>query len=245
MTSPLHLIHIPINAQDLIMWGLRQTARGESSDLDYGMMLHKLLSASFGKGAIQPFRLFTPKVGQWGLYGYSAENADALRASAALHMTPDMDHALPLNKMRSKTMPAIKAGTRLGYDILTRPTRRLTSDGKTKEQDAFVMACHTAAAQPEASPPERAQIYEDWLRERLSSSGKPIATLDSFRLAHFATSRANRNHKTITGPEATFQGTLTVQDADAFANLLRHGLGRHKAYGYGMVLLRPADRGTP
>jgi len=33
---------------------------------------------------------------------------------------------------------------------------------------------------------------------------------------------------------------LTVTDGEAFARLLAKGVGRHTAYGYGMLLLRPA-----
>ena len=36
------------------------------------------------------------------------------------------------------------------------------------------------------------------------------------------------------------QGILTVTDSAAFAALLARGVGRHRAYGYGMLLLRPA-----
>jgi CRISPR system Cascade subunit CasE len=35
-------------------------------------------------------------------------------------------------------------------------------------------------------------------------------------------------------------GELTINDADAFARLLAGGVGRHAAYGFGMLLLRPA-----
>ena len=36
------------------------------------------------------------------------------------------------------------------------------------------------------------------------------------------------------------QGVLTITDGGAFASLLARGVGRHRAYGYGMMLLRPA-----
>ena len=42
------------------------------------------------------------------------------------------------------------------------------------------------------------------------------------------------------GPDVVMRGVLTVTDPDAFSNLLAHGIGRHRAYGYGMLLLRPA-----
>ena len=41
------------------------------------------------------------------------------------------------------------------------------------------------------------------------------------------------------GPDAVMRGNITVTDSDAFTRLLSHGIGRHRAYGYGMLLLRP------
>jgi CRISPR system Cascade subunit CasE len=35
------------------------------------------------------------------------------------------------------------------------------------------------------------------------------------------------------------RGELTVADPDAFSALLARGVGRHRAFGYGMLLLRP------
>ena len=36
------------------------------------------------------------------------------------------------------------------------------------------------------------------------------------------------------------RGILAITDPTAFADLLARGVGRHRAYGYGMLLLRPA-----
>jgi len=42
------------------------------------------------------------------------------------------------------------------------------------------------------------------------------------------------------GPDAVFKGVLQIHDADAFNRLLRRGIGRHRAFGFGMLLLKPA-----
>jgi CRISPR system Cascade subunit CasE len=44
------------------------------------------------------------------------------------------------------------------------------------------------------------------------------------------------------GPDATIHGELTVTNSEAFGRLLATGVGRHSAYGYGMLLLRPVER---
>jgi CRISPR system Cascade subunit CasE len=43
----------------------------------------------------------------------------------------------------------------------------------------------------------------------------------------------------VLGPDAVFTGVLQVLDTTAFAALVARGIGRHRAFGYGMVLLKP------
>ncbi|MEE8524028.1 MAG: type I-E CRISPR-associated protein Cas6/Cse3/CasE [Thermoanaerobaculia bacterium] len=45
-------------------------------------------------------------------------------------------------------------------------------------------------------------------------------------------------------PDALLTGTLEVTDPDAFATLLARGVGRHRAFGFGMLLLRPPGSGA-
>ena len=42
------------------------------------------------------------------------------------------------------------------------------------------------------------------------------------------------------GHEVLDADTLTVTDGAAFTDRLRRGVGRHTAFGFGMLLLRPA-----
>ena len=46
----------------------------------------------------------------------------------------------------------------------------------------------------------------------------------------------------IDGPDVTVDGTLEIIEPEAFANLLIRGVGRHCAFGFGMLLLRPAGQ---
>jgi CRISPR system Cascade subunit CasE len=50
----------------------------------------------------------------------------------------------------------------------------------------------------------------------------------------------SRRLRRVEGPDATFSGLLVVKEPDNFVKLLAHGVGRHGAFGYGMLLLRPA-----
>jgi CRISPR system Cascade subunit CasE len=44
------------------------------------------------------------------------------------------------------------------------------------------------------------------------------------------------------GPDVILAGELTVADAEGFLALLARGVGRHRAFGFGMLLLSPPGR---
>ena len=84
----------------------------------------------------------------------------------------------------------------------------------------------------------REEVYRDWLERQLQTHG--AARLEEARLRSFRRTRVLRKlHGPYSeGPDAVMQGVLTITDGDAFASLLARGVGRHRAYGYGMMLLR-------
>ena len=65
------------------------------------------------------------------------------------------------------------------------------------------------------------------------------ASIDRMLRAEIRRRNAGRRLVTLEGPDTTFSGVLRVTDTDAFGALLARGVGRHRAFGYGMVLLRP------
>jgi CRISPR system Cascade subunit CasE len=69
--------------------------------------------------------------------------------------------------------------------------------------------------------------------------------LKAFRLARVsrrtkADEEGPRSLHHAMGPDATFTGLLAVGNPEAFAGLLARGIGRHRAFGFGMLLLRSA-----
>lgn len=231
----IHLMHAPIDRRAFGHWA---ASRGTADD---GLALHILLAALFGKGVLQPFRLFTPSVGTWSLYAYAAQPLDELLSLAAAVAPPEMLAVLPLEKLRAKPMPAVfRAALRLGFDLRARPVRR-----GEREQDAFLWEALTGHAGDRAGMADagrsREAVYRDWLADRLGNA----AGLETCRLVAFQRQRVWRGGSSVEGPDATLQGTLTVQDGDGFLRLLTRGVGRHCAYGYGMLMLRPPDRPAP
>lgn len=244
-----HLVELPIALRDLHFWAGQ---RGLPSPFDEGQALHHLLGETFGSRVLQPFRLMVaPRAKRGMLYAYAGMPADDLRNAAVSSLTPGLADVLRLDRLRSLPRPreTWRAGQRLGFDLRLRPVVRLASalDGQTEtgaqvnfrkgaEIDAFLAAVLRGA------DADRETVYLNWLAERLS----PAAALEreTSRLASFRRSTAQRHGRRVEGPDAILHGTLTITDTDAFADLLASGIGRHRAYGYGMLLLRPPQRAS-
>lgn len=247
----LHLIRLGLRPAALAEWAARRRLM-QTSGFDEGRALHHLLGETFGPGALQPFRLLAAPGGQEAnLYAYSAADPDALRETAAAIALPDALAVLPLAGLEAKPMPAgWRSGQRLGFDIRARPVTRLAKPvpahadlhGRPQperragaEIDAFL-----ARILRGGKAATREDVYVGWLADRLA----PAARLEEARLTRFERSRAARVGVSE-GPDATLQGTLAIAEPEAFAALLARGVGRHRAYGYGMLLLRAPGRPAP
>ena len=257
----LNLVRVPISRSALSRWAGERgwvRRRGGVSDFDEGRALHHLVDEVFGPGALRPFRLLVPPRSTSGnLYAYSASNAESLCAGARAHALPDHLGVLALDRLEGKSMPGNwRAGQLLGFDARVRPIRRLLRDlespegvigKKGAEIDAFLVEAlrrHPGDSRGMARESRtREEVYLDWLAEKLA----PAATLDrgASRLVRFHRVRVARGNRGPEGPDATIHGTLSVADPDSFLESLARGVGRHRAYGYGMLLLRPRRLPAP
>lgn len=244
----LHLIELPLSLQALHRWA---GARSLAAPFDEGLALHHLLGEAFGPAALQPFRLMVaPRAQNGTLYAYAGADAESLRRQALSVLTPAHAEVIDLDRLRSLPRPAAAwtEGQRLGFDLRLRPVVRLASalagTGESGEDISFRKGAEVdafLAVVLRGETASREDVYLGWLAERLA----PAAMLDlaATRLASFRRTRIQRNGKRLEGPDALVHGTLTITDPTAFAELLGRGIGRHRSYGYGMLLLRPPQRG--
>jgi CRISPR system Cascade subunit CasE len=93
----------------------------------------------------------------------------------------------------------------------------------------------------------REAVYVDWLKRQFDSAAElHEVRMNEFRLSTvFRRSAAQaessgRQKRAVQGPDAVFTGVLQVSDGEAFASLVARGIGRHRAFGFGMLLLKPA-----
>ena len=244
---------------------LRQQAALQGMSADEGVALHHFLSETFGKGALQPFRLMPGRrqAPTATLYGYGPKNGDALTSAAEQFGVPEIDAVFQRDTIKTKPLPThFPEGKRLGFDLRVRPVRRLKTElvaesrevrrdilnGKPvkpllagAEVDAFLV--NRMRTNPSLDDTEDTQrdgreaVYLSWLAHRL----KDAAALDETAcgLARYVRRKVYRGGRALDGPDATIHGELIVRDPTVFAKLITKGVGRHTAYGYGLLLLRP------
>lgn len=251
MTS-LHLLHTRPDPRLLALWMARYRTR------DPGEALHGLLRAAFGERAPQPFRYFDE---QRGLLAYTGLNAPQVTTQAALAdpvaaQTLGLDAGTAHGGWQLRPFPTHWAvGQVLDFEVRVRPTMR----GARGEQDAFLHAVAQSGGSNGAFI-QREAVYAQWLREHLGArdgaAQQPwqgaVELLDVHLMA-FARSPIVRRSQTasgsapglaaraarvIDGPDALLTGRLRVASPQAFAHLLARGVGRHRSYGFGMLLLR-------
>ncbi len=245
MNETLYMVQLRLNPERLIQFAQDQGIN-RAWDEDLGYCAHAWLAALFGSLAPKPFRLLDPGTAwrkdrplQW--FGYSPHDGATLREQAETFAPPLALAVCDLVELTcAKRMPTAWAtGRRLGFEVLVCPVSR----GKT-ERDVFLRAVETAT-EPEL-PPTRAEVYSAWLARQLGDA----VTLESTRLEGFRLVRmmrrmqadadsAGRPLRRLVYPQALLQGELTIRDGATFAASLARGVGRHLAFGYGMVLLRP------
>ena len=261
-SAPLTMIQLMPDVQRATAWMLRQPRHIVRPGRDDGYGWHAILKAAFGDTAPKPFRLIERRGQPVQLLAYTTLRADALQDSARLNAEPAVYAALHLDELSAKPMPVtFRSGQRLGFDVRVRPTVRQDRDGnrdKSREKDAFLAAIERLPPRGERDDVSREEIYRKWFGDRL----KEAATLETFGIAsmrrtlllrpeQIAAGNPNRNLHTVGllqrgvkgeqggSPEATFRGELSVTDPGRFLEMLTAGVGRHRAFGFGMLLLRP------
>lgn len=240
----LHLAELPMDMSALQRWAGAREMPGQGHD--EGLMLHHLLTEVFGPRSLQPFRLMVaPRARSATLYAYCARSAHDLSEQAVVTIAPAEAEVVALDLLRSVPRPADtwRTGMRLGFDLKARPVVRLgkplDAGDETFRKGAEVDAFLAETLRRDAAR-TREEVYLDWLADRFGEAARLERA--ACRMVQFQRSRVIRGGRPTEGPEAVIHGTLTVTDPGRFGEMLARGIGRHRAYGFGMLLLRPPGR---
>ncbi len=237
----LHLWRLAVDPAGLARIALDQ--RIPADDQDHGYVLHALLCGLFGKAAA-PKPWFFQADRAW-LWAYAGHPLDLSKLPA----TGAQRQSILTEASRSKPMPTFRAGQRLAFDLRACPVVRhgKRDADKASEHDALNWQARRTGV-PESSLDPRV-VYADWLRTHWKpDSGAALidCQVSGWLRPHRGTGQGSgtvwrgRGDGRLRLPEVRFTGRLTLTDPTAFRQALARGVGRHRAFGFGMVLVKPA-----
>lgn len=256
-TRTLHMVRLRLDGEELAILARRRHLPLET---DLGYLVHCQLGELFGELAPAPFAV----VGQEGRHtvvlAYSDHSAADLLAGAR---QPGSLRALARGEgaIESKALPAsFDRGQVLSFEARVCPVVRMSSAGprhaKGAEVDAFVHHCWQVGDR--AIPADREEVYRRWFSSQLERHGgarllvlpdsdlepRAACRVSSFKLDRLTrrTQGDDRKAHSSFRPNAVVEGLLEVTDGSAFLGLLRRGIGRHRAFGFGMLLVKRPTR---
>lgn len=243
MGDSLHLVRFRLDRRGLGRALADQPWFGQTDDL--GQEVHAATRALFQDQAPKPFHIDKVRPdGTLDVLAYSSASGAALREAAQQFADPSWNAAMDWDHFASKEMPASWAtGTRLGFHVHACPVVRNQSGDRegSREEDVYL-------ARKRREPDlHREDAYADWLRDELDRRGGTrleVVRVTAHRRIRLVrrTQRSNnsaRRHRIMERPVASYEGDLVITGPDAFQAMLARGLGRHRSFGFGMLLLRP------
>jgi CRISPR system Cascade subunit CasE len=241
----VHMVEIHPDMRGLTRFARDQGLLHPGADEDFGYLVHAWLRAAFGTSAPGPWRLLLDGRRPTRILAYSALDADDLGQHMRAFADPTVAAVCEPDGIRSKEMPSMRPGRRVGFEVLCCPVVREGATGT--ERDAFLHGLPGDRAA--AGAVGREDAYCSWLRDRMEQfEGLSLGQVGvkGFRLVRLLRrAAADGSHRraaaVLVRPQVLVEGTLTVLDPRVLTSLFMRGVGRHRAFGFGMVLLRPPE----
>ena len=227
----IHLLQGNLHRRSMAIW----SASRNHADSDRAF--HSLVYNAFGKERAP--RAFVAIANPKGprdhaqFLAYTASPAEEMRQLALENQSPDTAHILDPESFRSRPVPDNwQPGTTLRFQVRVSPTYRPHLTGV--DRDLIFK---------EGAGPTREHTYYDWLSRLMADRAGAQAPVSSMNMKHYRSRRVRRTPTTpvMTLPDATITGACTIEDPEFWVRALTIGIGRHRAYGYGMLLLSPLN----
>jgi CRISPR system Cascade subunit CasE len=218
-----NLAQINIDPKRLGNWAGRRGFTNEDT------VSHAFVTALFGRKTFQPFRYRELTETSGVLNGYTTATAEELGDMIAMAADPEVTNIIS-GAPQTRAIYIPKPDQLIGIEVKVVPSVR--SGQKRIEKDSFVNDLNLGVSN------DRELSYANWMARRL----EPASEMRFVRLARHATYTTLRKKNKITVTSAVMQATVCVKDPDAFGALMVNGIGRHKAYGFGMINLTPPHR---
>lgn len=251
MPDAIHLVKVPLRAEKLVAMARRRGL--PLRDLDDGYLAHVVMRELWQERAPAPF-VVRGSGRMLDAWGYSRSDAPALVDHAAAFGDPSLLAAVgDLQSIASKPMPRFERGRRLGFSLRACPVVRLARPANGHragaEVDVFLARCFAAGA---GTPVSRQDVYRDWLTKTLGRetvSGVAVARVSIAGMSRERLVRRThgevRNTSRLERPDVHFEGDIVVVDGERLLAYLAHGVGRHRAFGFGAMMLAPPASARP
>jgi CRISPR system Cascade subunit CasE len=251
VNEPFYMVSLEVLSDRVMALGKRRGLPLRVTDNGY--LVHTAFGELFGDLAPRPFAIQGNRGRKIRILGYTDNPLNELRHQADAVADPTVHSTCDWESAAAKPMPQEwKPGGRFGFEIRVCPVVRRSGEGPRgerpgREMDVFL--AHVEGA-PEA-PSTREDVYINWLRAAIDRNGGAQledAHLTGFSLQQFIRRDSQRKPRQVPNsqnaerggagrPDATLAGTISVADSSKFGSLLRHGIGRHRGFGFGMILL--------
>ena len=137
--------------------------------------------------------------------------------------------------------PKLQAGQRLQFSIRINPViKRRDEDGRQQRHDLVMDLKKNANYQDQTQAELVQQAARQWLEARSTRNGFAIAEGSLIGEAYRQWRFAGKGGRKISFSSIDCAGLLKIADADLFNEALTRGIGPEKAFGCGLLLIRPA-----
>lgn len=227
--KPTHLIRAQIDPANLM---LMAHAAG-AGNADDGYAVHQALAGILGDDAPTPFAIRGSSV-----LAYTTLNKDEILARAEREKASSQNFAkasaaINLDALEAKPLPSEwPVGLRLRFEVTAPPMVRQSKN----ELDPY------KAALDRGETVSREEIYLQWLQRDIERrGGAEVSEVELTGLSREVVTRRKNGsgRRQMSLWVAQFRGVVTVTDSEAFSALVARGVGRHRAFGCGMLLLSP------
>ncbi len=215
------------------------------TDADTGSLARQLCNSDSYKEHQMLWRLFgnDPDANRDFIFRRDDLNGWPLFYLVSKRVPEDQDNIWQIEQ--KEYCPKLHSGQKLAFSLRANPViTRKDPTGKRKRHD-LIMDLKKQNRWGETPKSERSSIYEltqlageAWLSSRLKKNG---AQLESLNTGGYIQHRNHKNghKKAISYSTLDIEGTINITDPDAFTQALFHGIGPAKAFGCGLLLIRP------
>ena len=227
----LYLLQADIDMRNLATWS---NAQGHP---DGDRAAHALIYRTFGKDDVPRAFIVNEDAGyrkqKATLLAYTGYDADQLQEIARRNQDLSTAGVMSPLTFRTNELPERwREGTAVAIEVRLVPTYR--SQSSKTEYD--VHRRHDAADTPQ-------ETYCRWATELLTRKAGVEPAEHTVHVTKYRRREVQRQwgQRTMTMPDVTVRASCILRDTETWEKALRLGVGRHKSFGYGMLLVRPVQ----